>query len=123
MNCTFSVSLRINPQYSPATSRVAFLLLALPTSLVATHQYMPVSCSLLVCSACKKNRDPLGSTIRFDESLTRLPSWYHSIVGSGLPSALQFKVAGSCLRTKTSDGCSVMRGGRCAVKKKCDLSL
>lgn len=42
----------------------------------------------------------------------------HSIVGSGLPSALQFIVTGSFFGTSISLGCSVIRGERyCAVNK------
>lgn len=34
----------------------------------------------------------------------------HSIVGSGLPSTLQFSVAGSFFFTTKSVGCSIIRG-------------
>ena len=41
------------------------------------------------------------------------------MVGSGLPSALQFRVTGSFLATIMSDGCSVMRGDRyCPVNQE-----
>jgi hypothetical protein len=104
-------------EYSPATSRVAFRLLATPTLLWATHQYTPLSESLRPWATRRKNREPAGRRTRCDfESLgdvfTSSPSLYHSIVGSGTPSALQFKVTGSCLGTVTSVGCSVIRGLR-----------
>ncbi|MDV3182782.1 MAG: hypothetical protein Q8869_02945, partial [Candidatus Phytoplasma australasiaticum] len=40
------------------------------------------------------------------------PSLYHSMDGSGLPSALQCSVSASSLGTTTFRGCSVIRGGR-----------
>ena len=104
-------------EYSPATSRVAFRLLATPNLLWATHQYTPLSESFRPWATRRKKREPAGSRTRWDfESLgdvfTSSPSLYHSIVGSGTPSALQFKVTGSCLGTVTSVGCSVIRGIR-----------
>lgn len=70
----------------------------------------------LPCITLRKKREPLGSSIRWDlgSSLavsTGSPSLNHSIVGSGWPCALQFKVAGSPLGTTILDGCSIIRGG------------
>lgn len=67
----------------------------------------------------RKNNPPAGSTILEPGStFKRSPSLYHSIVGFGDPSALQFNVAGSCFGTITSNGCSVIRGYSIAEKKK-----
>ncbi len=60
----------------------------------------------------RKNNPPAGNSIRWDPGniFNGTPSLYHWIVGEGVPSALQFNVAGSCLGTVVSIGCSVMRG-------------
>lgn len=111
-------------RYSPATCRVAFLLTATPTVFLATHQYTPASCSFLLFIVLRKNKEPAGSRTRWDllsigDVLTGSPSLNHSIVGSGLPSALQFNVTGSFFATIMSEGCSVMRGERYwAARKK-----
>lgn len=99
----------------PATVRVAFLLGTDPALFRATHQYTPPSCSFLPCITRRKKRDPVGSRTRCDlaspgDVCTSSPSLYHSITGSGLPSALQFNVTGSFFATIMSDGCSVIRG-------------
>lgn len=49
---------------------------------------------------------------------TRSPSLYHSIVGVGRPSALQFRVVGSPLETITSEGCSTIRGGKSSWRRR-----
>lgn len=108
----------------PATVRVAFLLGTDPALFRATHQYTPPSCSFLPCITRRKNRDPVGSRTRCDlaspgDVCTSSPSLYHSITGSGLPSALQFNVTGSFFATIMSDGCSVIRGHfSCPEKNK-----
>lgn len=58
----------------------------------------------------RKNNPPAGSTILWlpDSTLSFSPSLNQSMVDG--PSALQFNVAGSCLGTITSMGCSVIRG-------------
>lgn len=60
----------------------------------------------------RKNSPPAGRNIRCDPGriLSGTPSLYHWIVGVGEPSALQFNVAGSCLGTIVSIGCSIIRG-------------
>lgn len=104
--------------------RVAFLLGTDPALFRATHQYTPPSCSFLPCITRRKNRDPVGSRTRCDlaspgDVCTSSPSLYHSITGSGLPSALQFNVTGSFFATIMSDGCSVIRGHfSCPESKK-----
>ncbi len=49
---------------------------------------------------------------------TRSPSLYHSTVGVGRPSALQFRVAGSPLETIRSEGCSTIRGGESSCRRR-----
>lgn len=60
----------------------------------------------------KKNSPPAGRKILCDPVLpfNCTPSLYQDIIGDGVPSALQFKVAGSCLGTVVSIGCSLIRG-------------
>lgn len=113
-----------NGRLLPATVSVAFLLGTDPALFRATHQYTPPSCSFLPCITRRKNRDPVGSRTRCDlaspgDVCTSSPSLYHSITGSGLPSALQFNVTGSFFATIMSDGCSVIRGHfSCPEKQK-----
>ena len=107
----------------PATVRVAFLLLADPTTLVASHQYVPPSCSFLLWITRRKNSDPAGRMTRCDLGLegavgTGTPSLYHRISGSGIPSALQLRVSGSFLATSIEVGGSVMWGERYWPEKK-----
>lgn len=97
--------------------------MAEPTMFFATHQYTPASCSFLLFMVRRKNRDPAGKSTRWDllsvgEVLTGSPSLNHSIVGSGRPSALQFKVTGSFFATMISEGCSVIRGDLYWAAKK-----
>lgn len=71
----------------------------------------------------KKNKDPLGRSILWDRGSslsvsTRSPSLYHSMVGVGRPSALQFKVVGSPLETMTSEGCSTILGGKSSWRRR-----
>lgn len=58
----------------------------------------------------RKKSPPAGKSIRWEPGniFKGTPSLYHWIVEA--PSALQFNVAGSCLGTVVSIGCSVMRG-------------
>lgn len=51
-------------------------------------------------------------------TLSDSPSLYHSTDGKGDPSALQFSVAGSCLGTIASMGCSLIRGYSKAENRK-----
>lgn len=108
----------------PAIWSVAFRLFTFPAGFFATHQYTPPSCSFFPCTVRRKNNDPDGNRTRcdllsFGLVLTGSPSLYHSIVGSGLPSALQFSVTGSFFGTTISLGCSVILGVRyCAAEKK-----
>lgn len=118
----------------PATWRVAFRLTSVPATFLATHQYTPLSCSFLLCATRKKNREP-SDRITFCEDLAPLsppppaaaplggifnssPSLYHSIVGSGRPSALHPKVIGSFFGTVISVGCSVILGFLYCPKKQ-----
>lgn len=109
---------------SPAICSVALRLLTFPAAFLATHQYTPPSCSFLPCTVRRKNSDPDGRRTRCDLLslglvFTGSPSLNHSIVGSGLPSALQFNVTGSFFGTTMSLGCSVIRGERyCAARRK-----
>jgi hypothetical protein len=68
----------------------------------------------------RKNNEPAGIRILCvgGPILTRAPSLYHSIVGSGTPSALQFSVTGSCRGTTTLRGCSVIFGISNPEKRK-----
>ena len=97
-------------------SKVAFLLLATPSELEATHQQTPPSCSFLFCIARKKKRDPSGRSILCELGssgaiLTGSPSLNHSIIGaSGDPLARQSKVTGSFLTTVWFMGCCVITG-------------
>ena len=103
-------------KYLQAMSKVAFLLLATPSELEATHQQTPPSCSFLFCIARKKKRDPSGRSIRCELGssgaiLTGSPSLNHSIIGaSGDPLARQSKVTGSFLTTVWFMGCCVITG-------------
>lgn len=60
----------------------------------------------------KKNNPPAGKNILCDPGniFNGTPSLYHCMVGGGDPSALQFNVAGSCLGTVVSIGCSIILG-------------
>lgn len=60
----------------------------------------------------KKKSPPAGNSMRCEPGsiFSNSPSLYHSIVGVGTPSALQFNVAGSCLGTTISLGFSVIFG-------------
>ena len=65
--------------------------------------------------AFKKNNDPSGKRIRWETGssgaiLTSCPFRYHSIVGLGVPLALQLRVTGSFRATVMFNGCSVIRG-------------
>ena len=97
-------------------SKVAFLLLATPSELEATHQQTPPSCSFLFCIARKKKRDPSGRSILCELGssgaiLTGSPSLNHSIIGaSGDPLARQSRVTGSFLTTVWFMGCCVITG-------------
>ena len=98
-----------------AISNVAFVDLATPRVLEATHQYVPESCSFLLCIALRKNKEPSGRRIRCDWGsvgavFTSPPSRYHSISGSGVPDALQLKVTGSFRATVMLRGFSVILG-------------
>lgn len=107
-----------------ATSKDAFRLTASPRQFLATQTQLPSSGLLLrPCTMRKKNKDPLGSSILWDRGSslsvsTRSPSLYHSMVGVGRPSALQFKVVGSPLETMTSEGCSTIRGGKSSWRRR-----
>ena len=98
-----------------AISNVAFFDLATPRVLEATHQYVPESCSFLLCIALRKNKEPSGRRIRCDcgsvgAVFTNPPSRYHSISGSGVPDALQLKVIGSFRATVMLRGSSIILG-------------
>lgn len=73
------------------------------------HKLMSIIISLLTF---RKNSPPAGKTILWlpGSTFNFSPSLNQSILGLGDPSALQFNVAGSCLGTITSIGCSVIRG-------------
>lgn len=102
----------------PATSSVAFLLVALPKAFLATHQYTPASeslRSLLRCVADSKKSEPSGSSMRCAEGpcvLMGAPSFHHSTLPPSRPSTPHLSVTGSCRGTTTDWGCSVMRGAR-----------
>lgn len=97
---------------SPAICNVAFLLRTTPAAFLATHQYTPASESFRPLTTRRKKSEPAGRSTRLAEGFTSSPSLYHSIVGVGNPSALQFRVAGSCRGTLVSTGCSAIRGER-----------
>lgn len=113
-----SIIIIIDPfQYIPAICSVALRLKTFPAAFLATHQYTPPSCSFLPCTVRRKNSEPDGNRTRcdllsFGLVLTGSPSLNHSMLGSGRPSALQFRVTGSFFGTTMSLGCSVMRGVR-----------
>lgn len=65
----------------------------------------------------RKNRLPAGRKTRCWVTLSGTPSLYQTIVGSGMPSALQFIVTGSLRGTVKSSGCSVIFGTWKAAKK------
>lgn len=65
----------------------------------------------------RKNRLPAGRKTRCWVTLSGTPSLYQTIVGSGMPSALQFIVTGSLRGTVKSSGCSVIFGTWKATKK------
>nr|CAD7204228.1 unnamed protein product [Timema douglasi] len=94
------------------TLSVAFLLLATPAALRATHQYTPASVSLRLCATRRKKREPSGRSTTRPEAMRGTPSLYHVTEGAGTPSARHLRVSGSCRATVTSVGCSVMRGLR-----------
>lgn len=111
----------------PATWSVAFRLTSVPATFLATHQYTPLSCSFLLCATRRKNSEPSDRMTFCDLAPLSLPppaaaplgaifnsspSLYHSIVGSGRPSALQPNVIGSFFGTVMSVGCSVILGFR-----------
>ncbi len=63
----------------------------------------------------EEEREPLGRSMRWERGSSRSvstlsPSLYHSTIGVGRPSALQFNVAGSPLETMRSEGCSTTLG-------------
>lgn len=96
---------------SVATRSDAFWLLATPSSFFASHQYTPASLSRRECATDRKKRFPDGSSIWWPGSIVSgSPSLYHSIFGSGEPSALQFNVNGEFLGTMLSSGCSIIVG-------------
>ena len=69
----------------------------------------------LVWTTLRMKSWPLGSNIRFDEEssidvTTGRPSLYHVMMGLGLPSALQLRVAGLLRATHWSCGCSIISG-------------
>lgn len=126
MFSTLSLSLAIKNKVKniPATSNVAFRLRANPAWFLAKHQYVPWSESLRPWVTLRKNSDPVGNRTRCDSPavVTNSLSLYHSILGSGIPSALQFNVVGSWRGTTVSAGCSVILGTRywlgCCVPRK-----
>ncbi len=102
--------------FKPAIWREAFLLVATPALLRATQAYT-ASWDWLFRpgTTLKKNKLPSGKTIGCDcasiLSMSRgWPFLSHWIVGSGLPSALQDRVAGLPTRTTTSEGWWTIRG-------------
>lgn len=66
----------------------------------------------------RKNKLPAGKKTRCWVTLRGTPSLYQTIVGSGMPSALQFIVTGSLRGTVVSMGCSTIRGTWKAAKRK-----
>lgn len=102
--------------FKPAIWREAFLLVAIPTLFRATQAYT-ASWDWLFRpgTTLKKNKLPSGKTIGCDcASILFISSGWpflsHSMVGSGLPSALQDSVAGLPTRTTTSEGWWTIRG-------------
>lgn len=79
------------------------------TWFLAMHQYTPESLSFFPSDTERKKRSPPGKNIRrpsgCDPPLRSSLSLYHSMCGSGFPSALQFSVVGSFFLTRTSFGC------------------
>lgn len=117
----------------PATWSVAFRLTSIPARFLATHQYTPLSCSFLLCATRRKNSEPsdrmtfcdlaplslpLPAAAPLGAIFSNSPSLYHSIVGSGRPSALQPNVIGSFFGTVMSVGCSVILGFRYWPEKR-----
>ena len=69
----------------------------------------------LLCMILRKNSWPPGNIILWEagllcEVVTSCPSLYQVMTGGGLPSARQFRVAGSFFTTNWSSGCSTIRG-------------
>lgn len=85
-----------------------------------TYLNSPASLSRREWTTLRKNKSPDGRNIWWADPwiLTISPSLYHSILGFGEPSALQFSVTGSCLGTVASRGCSMILGGSRPAKRK-----
>lgn len=66
----------------------------------------------------RKKRLPAGRKTRCCVTLSGTPSLYHTMFGSGTPSALQFIVTGSLRGTVMSMGCSTIRGTWKAAKNE-----
>lgn len=65
---------------------------------------------IFIMPTLKKKSAPAGRIIRCESDWSSFPFLYHSTVGCGSPSAIQFSVTGSCRGTTTSNGCSVILG-------------
>ncbi len=114
-----------NKQYLQVTVRRAGRLWTTPSLFSARQLYSPLSWLRGFCTVRRKKSDPSGSwTVWSPSGVTGPPSSRSQVmVGSGMPAATQWRVAGDPRGTVRSTGCSAISGGVAEIRRNVIATL